>query len=284
MAAKRGKKQARRKGESSIPGVAWLLTGLLIGGAVAVGVWIKMPHAVDGLVPKPNPAAKPPAASSSAHDVPEGNPPAVASAAASPAAVAPKKPKYDFYTLLPEREVVIPDEELTKQVKAEAAANLAAKQQAALAADAASADKSTLAAASTINPPASASAGIEKSSTPPAATTASANAIASTVTTAVPATAPAASAVTAAIPVPASQLRSGQYLLQAGAFRNDRQADDLKARIAMLGLVGRVETVQTAAGTMHRVRLGPYASASALEAAKQKLSAGGLPAVAIRVK
>lgn len=72
--------------------------------------------------------------------------------------------------------------------------------------------------------------------------------------------------------------------MQAGAFRNDKQADDLKARIAMLGLIGRVEVVQTPAGEMHRVRLGPYATASELEQAKQKLAGGGLPAVAIRVK
>ena len=130
MAAKRGKKQARRKDEPSVPGYVWLLVGLLVGGAVAVAVWVKMPHAVDGLVPHPNPAAQPQVASSASSDVPEGNPP--------PATSAPKKPKYDFYTLLPEREVVIPDEELSAQVKAEAAANLAAKQQAALASGAAS--------------------------------------------------------------------------------------------------------------------------------------------------
>ena len=80
------------------------------------------------------------------------------------------------------------------------------------------------------------------------------------------------------------KLKSGQYLLQAGAFRSTKQADDLKARIAMLGLVGRVETVQTPAGEMHRVRLGPYTTASELEAAKEKLGGSGLPAVAIRVK
>jgi cell division septation protein DedD len=52
----------------------------------------------------------------------------------------------------------------------------------------------------------------------------------------------------------------------------------------MLGLIGHVETVQTPAGEMHRVRLGPYATASELEQAKQKLGGGGVPAVAIRVK
>jgi cell division protein FtsN len=78
--------------------------------------------------------------------------------------------------------------------------------------------------------------------------------------------------------------KTGQYLLQAGAFRNNVQADDLKARIAMIGLVGHVETVQTPSGEMHRVRLGPYATASELNAAKQKLNSNGMQPVAVRVK
>lgn len=298
MAVKRGKKQARRKGESSFNGLVWLGAGLLIGGAVAVGVWMKAPHAVDGLLPHPNPAAKPKLASGT-EDVPDGNPPAASSSAASDAASptaspGPKKPKYDFYTLLPEREVVIPDDELNAQVKAEAA-NLAAKQQAALAAGATStastpgttsaAAASTAGTAVALAPPANPATSKPAPSKPasvaaaPAATPAVTT---SAVTTSDTATSPPAA--TANIPVPAAQLKSGQYLLQAGAFRNTKQADDLKARIAMLGLVGRVETVQTPAGEMHRVRLGPYTTASELESAKQKLSGGGLPAVAIRVK
>ncbi|MBS0456678.1 MAG: SPOR domain-containing protein [Proteobacteria bacterium] len=296
MAVKRGKKQARRKGESSFNGLAWLGAGLLIGGAVAIGVWIKAPHAVDGLLPHPNPAAKPKLASG-ATDVPDGNPPTASTSAASdvasPAASpGPKKPKYDFYTLLPEREVVIPDDELNAQVKAEAA-NLAAKQQAALAAAA----TATASPSSTTATAASPAAGIAQTSAASPANTASSKPMASkTVAAADTAVSSAKSAdvaatvatsaatTTANVPVPASQLKSGQYLLQAGAFRNTKQADDLKARIAMLGLIGRVETVQTPAGEMHRVRLGPYTTASELEAAKQKLSGSGLPAVAIRVK
>ncbi|MBS0211753.1 MAG: SPOR domain-containing protein [Proteobacteria bacterium] len=304
MAVKRGKKQARRKDEPMVPGYVWLLAGLLIGGAVAVALWLRNPHAVDGLLPHPNPTAKAKASASGSSDVPEGNPPsASASSAASPAAsaaaaspAAPKKPKYDFYTLLPEREVVIPDDELNAQVKAEtAAANLAAKQQAALAAGVASTASPATATAVAANPASSNPAASNGASAKPAAagTATTANpAIADTAATK-PASSQIASsahpattttAATATIPVPASQLKSGQYLLQAGAFKNTQQADDLKARIAMLGLVGRVETVETPAGTMHRVRLGPYATASELEAAKQKLSGGGLPAVAIRVK
>jgi cell division protein FtsN len=264
MAVKRGKKQARRSGESSIPGWMWLLVGLLIGGALAVTLYVRMPHAIDSLLPHPNPAAHPTAAGD-AGVAPEGNPAAASSV--------PKKPKYDFYTLLPEKEVIIPDEELSAQVKAEAAAKLASQHQATLpvASDAkANALPNT---ATAVTPTAAA----DVPATQAPSTNASMAADATSATT-------ATGSSSTAIATSASSPQSGQYLLQAGAFRNGEQADDLKARIAMLGLVGRVEVVQTPAGAMHRVRLGPYATASELEQAKQKLSGGGLPAVAIRVK
>lgn len=260
MAVKRGRKQARRSGESSIPGWMWLLLGLLIGGALAVTLYVRMPHAMDNLLPHPNPAAHPTTAGD-AGVAPEGNPAAASSV--------PKKPRYDFYTLLPEKEVVIPDEELSAQVKAEAAAKLASQQQAAL---------PPVASGTTANTLPNTPAAVTPTATPNVATTQAPSTNASpNVDTTSASTAPTTAAS-------ATEPKAGQYLLQAGAFRNGEQADDLKARIAMLGLVGRVEVVQTPAGAMHRVRLGPYATASELEQAKQKLSGGGLPAVAIRVK
>ncbi|HTA65042.1 MAG TPA: SPOR domain-containing protein, partial [Xanthomonadaceae bacterium] len=276
MAAKRGKKQARRKDEPSVPGYVWLLAGLLIGGAVAVTAWVKMPHGVDDLLPHPNPAAQPPTANASPA-VPEGNPPPIG----------PKKPKFDFYAVLPEREVVIPDEELSAQVKAEAAANLASKQQAALASGAASGAASPGATTNTANTPGTSSTPNTSNPTntaanvamPSASGTKTTNTAATASAGTSPSTPPTAIATNATNAAPAStdasEPKSGQYLLQAGAFRNNEQADDLKARIAMLGLIGHVETVQTPSGEMHRVRLGPYATASELEAAKQKLSGGG---------
>jgi cell division protein FtsN len=258
MAVKRGRKQARRSGESSIPGWMWLLLGLLLGGALAVTLYVRMPHAMDNLLPHPNPAAHP-ATASDAGVAPEGDPAAASSV--------PKKPKYDFYTLLPEKEVVIPDEELSAQVKAEAAAKLASQQQAAL----------PVASGAAANTLPNAAAPVASPVTPNVAPPQAANAIASTpvdtTTTSTP-----------AVATPVAAPKSGQLLLQAGAFRNNQQADDLKARIAMLGLVGRVEVVQTPAGEMHRVRLGPYATASELEQAKQKLGNGGIQALVTRVK
>ena len=75
-----------------------------------------------------------------------------------------------------------------------------------------------------------------------------------------------------------------RYLLQAGAFQASGQAEEMKAKIALLGLGARVESAQIKGKTVYRVRMGPYGTASDLAEAKRKLSAGGLQAMAIKVK
>ncbi|MGH8029615.1 MAG: SPOR domain-containing protein [Arenimonas sp.] len=86
-------------------------------------------------------------------------------------------------------------------------------------------------------------------------------------------------------PVVAPPPPSGNYVLQAGAFRGEDEAEALKASIALTGEVARVETAQINGTTVYRVRMGPYASAGTLAAAKQALSSHGIDgAQAIRVK
>jgi cell division protein FtsN len=75
-----------------------------------------------------------------------------------------------------------------------------------------------------------------------------------------------------------------RYLIQAGAFRGNAEAEALKAKIAMTGEIARVETAQINGNTVHRVRMGPYPDASALAAAKQALASHGITAQAIKVK
>jgi len=58
-----------------------------------------------------------------------------------------------------------------------------------------------------------------------------------------------------------------RYLLQVGAFRTHRQADELKARLALLGFEARIVRIETPKGTWHRVRLGPFASLRELDRA-----------------
>ena len=144
--ARRRKSQARRGGDRRVPIWIWLLGGMLIGLGLSAALLI---HERGGRLagPRPNPSAQAPRE-------PE-----------APLAPAPKaeperqKPRYDFYTLLRERETRVSDQELAEKVRAETAQK-------------------------------------------------------------------------AAEPAPRER-----YLLQAGAFRDLRDADAVKARIALAGLL-----------------------------------------------
>lgn len=189
MAAKRGKSQARRPngGGGGVPPWIWLLAGVLLG--LGLSVFVLMREGGDGTrAPRPNPAAQAPRETET--PVAQQAPPKET------------KPKYDFYTVLAEREVQIPDNELAERAKQESAA-----------------------------------------------------------------------------PAPAGE----RLQLQAGAFGDARDAEAVKARLALLGLVARVESGSVNGKAVYRVRLGPYDSARQLEAAKQQLQDNGIrDAIAIK--
>lgn len=209
MATRRSKNQARRHGGQPLPGWIWLLMGLLLG-AVAFGfLFFREKWQPPSNLPQPNPNAQAPITA-------EGDEPVV------PEIPEKTKPKYDFYTLLPEKEVVIPDAELAAQARAEA-----------------SSTKTDASHDASFDHP-----------------------------------------VEASSPTP----DTARYLIQAGAFKNQNEAETLKAQIALTGEVARVETAEINGNTIYRVRMGPYANASGLAAAKQALAGHGITAQAIRVK
>ena len=75
----------------------------------------------------------------------------------------------------------------------------------------------------------------------------------------------------------------GVYWLQAGAFAEEREADNLKARIALTGLEASVRAVSIPdKGTLYRVRLGPYQSLDDANRIKSALSQNGVGAAIIR--
>ena len=73
-----------------------------------------------------------------------------------------------------------------------------------------------------------------------------------------------------------------RYLLQAGSYPDARGAEAMKARLALLGFVAKVQPVTINGKTWHRVRVGPYASASDVETAKKALSDSGVSAIALK--
>lgn len=76
-----------------------------------------------------------------------------------------------------------------------------------------------------------------------------------------------------------------KYYLQVGAFNSQTDADNLKARIALIGLQAEVKaaTLQDK-GVMHRVRLGPYKTHDDMSRARDDLTQNGLPSSVITIK
>jgi len=73
------------------------------------------------------------------------------------------------------------------------------------------------------------------------------------------------------------------YWLQAGAFSEEKEADNLKAKIALTGLEAAVRPVTIPdKGTLYRVRLGPYQSLEDANRIKTALSQNGVGVAIIR--
>jgi len=75
------------------------------------------------------------------------------------------------------------------------------------------------------------------------------------------------------------------YLLQVGAFQNPADADNLKARLALLGVEAGVEPTNLAEkGTWYRVRVGPYTKVDEINRVRQNLAQNGIEASLVKVK
>ncbi|MGA9333462.1 MAG: SPOR domain-containing protein [Rudaea sp.] len=198
-------KQAFRGNERQAwPAWIWLGLGVLLGLALSALVLIKdwAPMLRRQNLPQPNATAT----------APKDGDEALADANKPPP---PPKKTYDFYSVLPEMEVVIPDAELSAKAKAEQQ-----RQQA------------------TANSTAAA--------TPPA------------------------------------QQPGGHYVLLAGSYTDPRAADEAKAKLAMLGIIAQVQSININGKTWNRVMVGPYANASDTEATKKILAENGVKAIPMK--
>ena len=179
------------RGRTGTPGWMWLLAGILIGLGLAWYLFGK------GYIPQP------------AGDAPAQVQDSSTDTEAAAEEVAPKRqdkdrPKYDFFTVLPEMEVVVPEQELSERVRPEA-------------------------------------------------------------DTAAP-----------------GQVNESRYLLQVGSFRELADADQLKAQLALLGVVARVQSVTVNDATWHRVRVGPVNSAREADDVRSRLADNGIDSLVMK--
>lgn len=72
-----------------------------------------------------------------------------------------------------------------------------------------------------------------------------------------------------------------RYVLQVGSFRNFGDADQIKARLALQGVVAHVRTVEINGAQWHRVRVGPYTSSRETDAMKRRLQGEGFEVIVL---
>lgn len=180
------------------------------------------------------------------------------------------KPRFDFYTLLKESEVIIADEAGTPATPVEMPTptpmpepdtdNIA---ETAAAKTAKSETQMPSVAAAT-------------SPTPDAANKPKAE-------EAKPATTLAPAQTVASKPPPQPDPPREIYILQAGAFKSANDAENLRVKLIFLNMQARVETVSPRPGeTWHRVQVGPFSDTQSLANARNVLQQNGISSIQVK--
>jgi cell division protein FtsN len=72
--------------------------------------------------------------------------------------------------------------------------------------------------------------------------------------------------------------------VQAGAFARVEDAEQQRARLAMLGFTARITEREQAGRTVYRVRVGPFEKKDEADAAHNRLQGSGFQAALVRVE
>jgi cell division protein FtsN len=82
---------------------------------------------------------------------------------------------------------------------------------------------------------------------------------------------------------PAHIERPGVYVLQAGSYRAQAEADRIRAQLKLQGIDANVQRVAVDDDVWHRVRIGPITDLAELNRLRTRLRAAELDALVIRV-
>ena len=72
--------------------------------------------------------------------------------------------------------------------------------------------------------------------------------------------------------------------LQAGAFQSESDADNMKAKLALMGVEAKIQSLNLAdKGLVHRVRIGPFERQEDVDALKTRLRQDGVDASLVKL-
>jgi len=77
--------------------------------------------------------------------------------------------------------------------------------------------------------------------------------------------------------------RPGVYVLQAGSYRNEADADRVRTQLHLQGVDAKVQRVAIDADVWYRVRIGPIGNLDELNRVRRQLQAAEVDALVIRV-
>lgn len=77
--------------------------------------------------------------------------------------------------------------------------------------------------------------------------------------------------------------KSAVYQLQAGSFKNHKEADRLRTKLALIGVESRVEKTKISNVIWSRVKIGPYATIAIAERVRKRLRQNKIDAVMMEI-
>lgn len=184
------RKRGASRGKSGTPASLWLFTGLFIGLGLS---WFLYSRGYFPYTDRPRPKEAGPITLDTSEPLVD-----------ELETKKPEESRYDFFTVLPEMEVIVPEEELNVRSRPEGTPDTAAD-------------------------------------------------------------------------------TTAEYLLQVGSFQNVSDAEQMKARLALLGIVAQVQSVTVNEKTWHRVRIGPVSGARAAEDLRGQLADNGIDSLVMQV-
>ncbi|MGZ5051376.1 MAG: SPOR domain-containing protein [Methylobacter sp.] len=79
------------------------------------------------------------------------------------------------------------------------------------------------------------------------------------------------------------QAKAANYILQAGSFKDFKDADNLRAKLAMMGIESKVEKAKVGNTIWNRVKMGPYTQMASVTTIRTRLRENGIDAVVMEV-
>lgn len=74
------------------------------------------------------------------------------------------------------------------------------------------------------------------------------------------------------------------YFVQVGAYARQDDAEQQRARVALMGITARITEREQSGRTMYRVRVGPFERKEQADAAQERLAGNGVEAALVRVE